>query len=88
MTDWADDAAHEFFNRIKFTADTTDDERRYAAALRKAKADGMRAVLQLDTDAWFMPDYDREGDYAGDAFIEGYFKDAINAAAQAIEDGK
>ena len=48
MTDWADEIAKELDTSMRFDSDTgANNKERIAAALRKAKADGLKEAAKL-----------------------------------------
>lgn len=83
MSDWADEAVLEILRRDEFKNESPMDEseqRAIAAALRKAKAEGMREAADMLLPA------DNSGlePYSAMRFLYDHFRNA----AQTIEDGK
>lgn len=82
MTDWADEIA-ERVNREQ-VATVGDREALIAAALRKAKADGMREAAKKCENAEFWDDSARNGP----VFLPSTFEQWAEARAAGIESGK
>ena len=53
MTDWADDIASDIVDDISYEDDRPKKERPIAAALRKAKADGIRWAADMQSSGPF-----------------------------------